>query len=168
MSIIMKSPTFEVIFIVATLNPYCDAQTTVTACSIPTRITQNSQGNTSILANMSVEDQEAVLNEFWTDFEGDNQSTKSKTKQNNKKPLSERSATTESSGEILTTKSVKGKLQANKNKSFKELMGKATIQRASKENVEDDDEDMDVLPASPESPRRKKIKHVFGTYTLLI
>lgn len=38
--IVTKNPTFEVTFLVATLNPYADGQSTLTATSLPTKITQ--------------------------------------------------------------------------------------------------------------------------------
>lgn len=40
LSIGMKNPTFEVTFIVATINPDSDAQSTIAPASLPAKITQ--------------------------------------------------------------------------------------------------------------------------------
>ncbi|CAH0548893.1 unnamed protein product [Brassicogethes aeneus] len=120
MSMLMKNPTFELIFIVATLNPYSDGQSTITAASIPARITQQSQNG----ANITVEDQLAILNENWDEFEID---------ENQKDKRSTPSATTR------------------------------TLRVKAKEKVfSAADETVDVLPESPESPRTKRAKVVFG------
>nr|CAI5848698.1 unnamed protein product [Callosobruchus analis] len=63
--IIMKNPTFEVIFIVATLNPCSDLHSTLSTGSIPAKITQLNGEQ----LNLSQEDRDALMNENWDDFD---------------------------------------------------------------------------------------------------
>lgn len=64
MGIIMKHATFEVEYIIATLDPYSDSQTTRTASSIPTKLSQNSIER----SNISLEDQQALESVNWDDL----------------------------------------------------------------------------------------------------
>ncbi|XP_018561693.1 cell cycle checkpoint control protein RAD9A [Anoplophora glabripennis] len=132
LTLIMKNPTFEVNFIVATLNPYSDLQSSMATSSIPTKITQLAHEN----INLSLEDRQA-LNEEWDDWEMD-------TEENNPK---------------------RAKLDMNIKKD-KNRKGKGKCKKFNLPSdpvpMDVDGEDMDVLPPSPESPRTKKAKLVFG------
>lgn len=138
-AIIMKNPTFEVCFIVATLDPYSDQQNTMATSSIPAQITQiNSQQ-----VNLTVEDQQALMNVDWDDM---NMETEHPTNSKEKK----------------------------KKAGFKEIVAK-TKQSSKKNNKRKENEplndlngydknvaDVDLIPESPESPKTKRAKMVFG------
>ncbi|XP_056629993.1 cell cycle checkpoint control protein RAD9A-like [Diorhabda sublineata] len=59
----MKNPTFEMNFMIATINPYNENQSIATS-SIPARIT----GVNNDIANVTADDREVLLNENWDDF----------------------------------------------------------------------------------------------------
>ncbi|VEN44472.1 unnamed protein product [Callosobruchus maculatus] len=82
LAIIMKNPTFEVLFIVATLNPYSDLHSTMSTGSIPAKITQLNGEQ----LNLSQEDRDALMNENWDDFDVEERnSTKGKSRKRNNK-----------------------------------------------------------------------------------
>ncbi|XP_050512649.1 cell cycle checkpoint control protein RAD9B-like isoform X1 [Diabrotica virgifera virgifera] len=138
LSVVMKNPTFEMNFLIATLNPYNDNQSTI-ATSIPARITQaNSEG----VNDITMDDQEALLNENWDDFSIDtNKTSKSSDKKRSKKTFSFR--------EVLEKDKTKsGSINSDEN---------CDNNHNSPMDVDDD-----VVQRSPESPTRKKAKLVFG------
>nr|CAH7717020.1 unnamed protein product [Callosobruchus chinensis] len=82
LAIIMKNPTFEVLFIVATLNPYSDLHSTLSTGSIPAKITQLNGEQ----LNLSQEDRDALMNENWDDFDVEERnSNKGKSRKRNSK-----------------------------------------------------------------------------------
>lgn len=106
LSMILKNPTFEVSFIVATLDPYSDSNSTVASTTSAAKIVSKTKTN-----GATDEDFEAMETENW---EHDDLSTNES--------------------------------------SFADLLEKA---KSDKENI-------DVVPRSPESPRSKKARLVFG------
>lgn len=136
----MNHSTFEVEYIIATINPYSDTQlTSMTASSIPTKL---SQPNTD-RGNISVEDQQALDSENWDDFSMECDRTE-KTKISNKKQ---------------TFKELLNKVEQTKTKSVENKTTKKI-----KDNLKTlDEEKIAVIPPSPpESPIAKKAKVVFG------
>ncbi|KAJ8964220.1 hypothetical protein NQ314_005049 [Rhamnusium bicolor] len=154
LAIIMKNPSFEVNFIVATLNPYSDLQSSMATTSIPTKITQRINDN----VNITVEDQEALQNENWDDFM-ENETVQSKPSRKSTKKASfqeivEKAKQTNKNNEKLNN-TVRNNDKRN-NKKF------ALPLETSMEVNPELNNDLDVLPPSPESPRTKRAKLVFG------
>ncbi|CAH1102100.1 unnamed protein product [Psylliodes chrysocephalus] len=151
LSVLMTNPTFEVSFIVATLNPYSDNQSSMST-EIPAKITQFNNNH----PNITVEDQQALLAEDWDDLS---------LEVNNKLPIKR------------TTKSSSN--SSSKEPSFREIVEQARSKRSRRfsndENTNVDRSEVreeDTEPAvnveenevsiSPESPKTKKAKLVFG------
>lgn len=130
----MKNPIFEVNFIVATLNPYSDLQSSMATTSLPAKITQTHHEH----ADLSIEDRQA-LEENWDDWDMDSEPKSDDSKKNAK--LSKK----------IGDKKGKG---GSKRKKFDLPPDPVPM--------DVDGEDVDVLPPSPESPRTKKTKLVFG------
>ncbi|XP_023018781.1 cell cycle checkpoint control protein Rad9 [Leptinotarsa decemlineata] len=156
LAIVMKNPTFEVNFIVATLNPYSDAQSTMTASSIPAKITQLNKN----IENITTEDREALKNENWDDMEIDT----------NKIPLETCMITKKGSFHEIVTKA-KQKIRNATSKlgtesstnSFSKKQGdkrNKIFELPLKSHLNEDVDD--IIPLSPESPKTKKAKLVFG------
>lgn len=143
----MKNPTFEVNFIVASLNPYSDLQSSMATTSIPAKITQRTNEN----VNLSIEDQQA-LNEAWDDWDMESEVRNTSNYGNKRKKTKME--------EII--QSVKGSTKKDENKKEKNLNRRKKFNLPSDPEPMDVDNDADVLPPSPESPRTKKAKLVFG------
>lgn len=146
----MKNPTFEVNFIVATLNPYSDDLSSMSTCSIPAHITQKTNNDR---INLTVEDQQALLNENWDDFNMEPAHLTNKNRQTQMKA---------SFKKFLTKVE-----QNNRNNNQNEQV----FSTAKEDSGENEDEHinlnggcdiLDVIQPSPESPKTKKAKLIFG------
>ncbi|CAH1155500.1 unnamed protein product [Phaedon cochleariae] len=140
LSIIMKNPTFEVNFIVATLNPYNDLQSTMTSSSIPAKITQLHKGN------ITQEDRDALENENWNDMDMETPKKKSSKK------------------DIFMQTIKKAKQRDTTLKKIPENGKQVETPKSNKvcEVPMDYLEFNDVIARSPESPKTKRAKLVFG------
>ncbi|KAG5887078.1 hypothetical protein JTB14_018248 [Gonioctena quinquepunctata] len=155
LTIVMKNPTFEVNFIIATLNPYNDAQSTMTSSSIPAKITQLNKDTPNITTN----DQQVLQNVDWDDMKMENselntQSSKNKGKRRDFQKIvqnSKRNGSSNKTENNSSNDSCNRKGSLKKNKIF-ELPTEDPSDEVSNE----------IIPRSPESPRTKKAKLVFG------
>lgn len=141
----MKNPTFEVNFIVATLNPYSDLQSSMATTSIPAKVTQINHEN----VNLSLEDQQA-LNENWDDWDMDSEPKNDLPNDNSKK------AKIENTENVKQSKKTRNKKEKGRNQCKKFNLPTESLP------MDVENEDLDVVPPSPESPRTKKAKLVFG------
>lgn len=165
----MKNPTFEVNFIVATLNPYSDGLSSLSTCSIPAQITQK---NNNGKVNLTVEDQQALLNENWDDIDMEtnqtiNKNNTNKTKASFQEILSRNKRNNRRNNHrdrnhiITTTKEDR----TNSHREGDDILSKAneeTGENADEIIVNGNGDNMDVIPPSPESPKTKRAKLVFG------
>ncbi|KAJ8921181.1 hypothetical protein NQ315_013653 [Exocentrus adspersus] len=141
LAVILKNPTFEVNFIIATLNPYSDLQSSMATTSIPTKVSNPKNDD----PNITVEDQEALLNVNWSEDFDMSEPTSDKADERSKRSGFQ---------EVVKNKNTEAKVAGKRCKDFSLPVDNLPM--------EVDHEDMDVLPPSPESPRAKKAKLVFG------
>lgn len=147
---VMENPTFEVNFIVATLDPYRDDyQSSLNTCSIPAHIVPTN--NEEI--NLTIEDQQALLNENWDDDMGTSGTKKSNRKTAKKSTFHE---IFDKEKRSKSKNQKKGDIPINSESSLR-LIEKCAFNAELKENTE-----TDTIPSSPESPKTKKAKLVFG------
>lgn len=144
----MKNPTFEVNFIVATLDPYSEGQSSMSTCSIPAKVTPSNNEQ----VNLTMEDQQLMLNENWDDTNMD-------------KEVTDTSARRKKSAfqEILARSKQKNKgcSEDNRISSRKENL-KTTEDIFINGQLLRNNDDPDCVPCSPESPKTKRAKLVFG------
>lgn len=134
----MKNSTFEVNFIVATLDPYGDGYSSKATCSIPAQVTQIKTNH----PNLTVEDQEALLNENWDEFDVEMDQHISK--------------------HIKKKKANGLELFERKNKGTYGDHEKKDTDNNTNNIVNGNNNNLDFIPSSPESPKTKKAKLVFG------
>ncbi|KAF7284704.1 hypothetical protein GWI33_021717 [Rhynchophorus ferrugineus] len=148
--IVTKNPTFEISFLVATLNPYSDGQSTFTAASLSTKITQVNQTH-----NITSEDLHALANENWEDFDDDD-INKIKRSTGNSSLIKAPSL------DLVTNNLNQTKERENEppKKASKLFILQDTVIE-SKNNIEQKSFSHDLVPGSPESPRAKKAKFIF-------
>lgn len=138
LALIMRNPTFELSFLIATVNPYSDAQSSMATSSIPTKITQH-------IVNLTQEDHEA-LQEDWNDCEMEEISVKAKKRKKNKtSPFQDIVNTSRNS---KTSNGSIDSVHKNKNKIFS--------------IPEDSSMDVDQANDLSDCPLLKKTKIVFG------
>lgn len=145
----MKNPTFEVNLIVATLDPYSDGQMSMSTCSIPARITQTNREN----INLTIEDQKALLNEDWDDFNMETDQLIATNGKARKKTGFE---------EILAKTKERRKSNSYRVKENVTFNTKENEEFAFSRGVSKDNNKHDFVPGSPESPTTKRAKLVFG------
>ncbi|XP_050302007.1 cell cycle checkpoint control protein RAD9A [Anthonomus grandis grandis] len=145
LSISMKNPTFEVIFIVATVNPYMEGQSTIATTSLGAKVSQVQMNG--IQNNITHEDLVALTNENWEDFEAEMDHEMRKNPDRDK-----------NHSNIMPTK----------DNSLSWLEDKKCASKGPKKFVlEEEDENnfvdsnMDVVQRSPESPKTKKARLIF-------
>ncbi|XP_066148964.1 cell cycle checkpoint control protein RAD9A isoform X1 [Euwallacea fornicatus] len=140
LSISMRNPTFEVLFVVATINPYTDAPSTIGPTSLPAKITQvNIKGS----HNLTHDDLEAIANENWDDFEDDPVS------KSDKNSVSENTKNDALFNRYKTSTKDSKKFVLEENDSL--------FNNNSKQDGEVDNNE----PESPESPRSKRVRYIF-------
>lgn len=161
----MKNPTFEVNFIVATLDPYSDGLSSLSTSSIPAQITQK---NNNEKVNLTVEDQQALLNENWDDIDMEtdqtsNKNTANKIKASFQEILSRNKRNNRRNrDDVITASKGDGR---NSYRGRDEVLSKAkddTGKNADEIIINGNGDNMDVIPPSPESPKTKRAKLVFG------
>lgn len=133
----MKNPTFEVNFIIATIDPYSDGQSSLATCSIPTRITEtnnepvNSTGGVlkiSVNRQCNISDQESS------------------------KLVCQGNAKTKNKNDLLL----------NELCTINHIPDKNSSEFSSHNGLSEDCENFDLAPYSPESPKTKRAKLIFG------
>lgn len=161
----MKNPTFEVNFIVATLDPYSDGQSTCASSSIPAKITQVNNEK----VNITMEDQEALLNENWddnfaTDFTENSSKPKNKSKRASFEEMMAKAANNKNKENVKSILKSNGTIKRRKIFSLAEDdLEENSQQIGSPEPLLKPEHLADnIIPRSPESPRTKKAKLVFG------
>lgn len=162
----MKNPTFEVNFIIASLNPYSDDLSSMSTCSIPAQITQKN----SEKVNLTVEDQQALLNENWDEFDMEadqttNKNHKNKTKASFKEILSRNKINNRRNSYRNCDDVVTNANEDRRNSHRDDVLSKDNGDNGkigNEMNVNGNGDNLDVIPSSPESPKTKRAKLVFG------
>ncbi|KAK9886490.1 hypothetical protein WA026_016771 [Henosepilachna vigintioctopunctata] len=136
LTLLMKNPTFEIHFIVSTLNPNNDAQSSMSSTSLPMS-TQKTRRN----LNITLEDQQALESENW----------------DNVMELGNTSECGTNNNSFISMMN-----RANSDRSNMQRSKSNFYDKTSEFVVENSDNYLDIIPKSPESPRSKRIKLVFG------
>ncbi|XP_060532810.1 cell cycle checkpoint control protein RAD9A-like [Cylas formicarius] len=148
LTIFITNPTFQMEFVVSTLDPTTEAQSTMTTSSLATKITQVS---TNGLHNITCEDLEAIANEDWEEFNMELESNK-KTNPNSCKSSEFSDLLKEVSKKVdnFSDSNLSENKKMKTNKKIN-ILNSAVINSVN----------LDIVPRSPESPRTKRARLLF-------
>lgn len=147
LSIIMKNPTFEIIFVVSTLNPYADGHSSITAASLQTKTTQVT--NASVDQNITSEDLDAIINENWEEFDEEICQKSKKIKSDFCNGKSKQVLKSKPKNFVLSSDENKTEERTNQSKGGNNILASKSY------------ECNDLVLGRPESPRSKKVKSIF-------
>ncbi|XP_030759674.1 cell cycle checkpoint control protein RAD9A isoform X2 [Sitophilus oryzae] len=147
LSIVMKNPTFEIIFVVSTLNPYADGHSSITAASLQTKTTQVT--NASVDQNITSEDLEALINENWEEFDEEICQKSKKIKSDFCNGKSKQVLKSKPKNFVLSSDENKTEERTNQSKGGNNILASKSY------------ECNDLVLGRPESPRSKKVKSIF-------
>lgn len=146
----MKNPLFDVQFIISTLNPDNQTQSSVST-SQPIHVV-NSKTKTNGNQNITVQDKSVIDSVDWDDGFGIIENPKSR---ETPKFLDKMNRIRERSSRSNSEKSSESVINGSKNKN------KNNEDRMNGNNLENNDDEGDDIPPSPESPKTKRARLVF-------
>ncbi|XP_044764160.1 cell cycle checkpoint control protein RAD9A-like [Coccinella septempunctata] len=142
LTFLMKHPTFNLHFIVSTLNPNRDLQSSMASTSLPASTQRNNN------LHISIEDQQALANENWDEFDLQNNQNNSFISMMN------RASSTRSD--------VDGVVAVEKPNTLKKMNSLNLDDPHLKTNGDQYRDDADVISQSSDSPRDKRMKLIFS------